>query len=47
MAKARQLATPGPKIADKPKGSGSMVDFSLKRAVDLAVRLAGPRGRGF
>jgi hypothetical protein len=38
MAKARQMATPSPKVADKPKDSGLMVDFYLKGAVDFAVR---------
>ncbi len=47
MAKAKQMATPGPKVADKPKDSGLMVDFYLKGAVDLVVRSAGPRVRGF
>ncbi len=41
------MAAPGPKVADKPKDSGLMVDFYLKRAVDYAVRPAGPRVRGF
>jgi hypothetical protein len=27
MAKARQMAAPGPKVADKPKDGGLMVDF--------------------
>jgi len=47
MAKARQMATPGPKVADKPKDGGSMVDFCLQGAVDYAVRPAGPQVRGF
>jgi len=41
MAKARQMATPGPKVADKPKDSGLMVDFYLTGAVDLVVRRPG------
>jgi hypothetical protein len=47
MAKARQTATPGPKVADKPKDSGLTVDFYRKGAVDYVVRPAGPRVRGF
>jgi hypothetical protein len=45
MAKARQIAAPGPKIADKPKECGLLVDFYRKGAVDFAVRPAGPRAR--
>jgi hypothetical protein len=30
MAKARQMATPGPKVADKPDNGRLMVDFTLK-----------------
>ena len=41
MAKARQMATLGPKVADKPKDSGLMVDFYLKGAVDFVVPPAG------
>jgi hypothetical protein len=37
------MATPGPKVADKPKDSGLMVDFYLKGAVDFVVPRAGPR----
>jgi hypothetical protein len=40
------MAAPGSKVADKPKDTGLMVDFYLKRAVDYAVRSAGPRVRG-
>jgi hypothetical protein len=47
MAKARQIATPGPKVADKPEDSGLMVDFYLKGVVDFVLRPAGPRVRGF
>jgi hypothetical protein len=46
MAKARQMAAPGPKVADKPKDGGLMVDFYLTRVVDFAARPAGPRVRG-
>jgi hypothetical protein len=30
MAKARQMAAPDPKVADKPKDRGWMVDFYRK-----------------
>jgi hypothetical protein len=45
MAKARQMAAPGPKVADKPKDGGLMVDFYLTRVVDFVVHPAGPRVR--
>jgi hypothetical protein len=30
------MAAPGPKVADKPKDTGLMVDFYLKPTVDYA-----------
>ena len=47
MAKARQMAAPGPKVADKPKDGGLVVDFYLTGVVDFVVHPAGPRVRGF
>ncbi|MGH6869264.1 MAG: hypothetical protein ACREDA_10450 [Methylocella sp.] len=47
MAKAGQITTPGPKVADKPKERVLIVDFYLKGAVDFVLRPAGPRVRGF
>jgi len=47
MAKARQMATPGRKVADKPDYRGLMVDFYLKGGL-LILPLARPgRTRGF
>jgi hypothetical protein len=37
------MAPPGPKVADKPKDSGLIVDFYLKGAVDFVVPPAGLR----
>jgi hypothetical protein len=39
------MAAPGPKVADKPKDGGLMVDFYLTRVVDFVVRPAWPRVR--
>ncbi len=46
MTRAWQMATPGPKNADKPKDGGLMVDFYLKGAVDFAARRPGALVRG-
>jgi len=39
------MAAPGPKVADKPKDGGLMVDFYLTRVVDFVVHPAGRRLR--
>jgi hypothetical protein len=46
MAKARQIVTPGPKVADKPKENGLIVDFLRQGRLLILffARLGRPRG---